>query len=78
MSRWIEVLEGDRNRLSMSRLLCFISIFPASYVLVVTQDSIIFGWYVSAYVVGFVGGKGADALNTLARGKNVVGNNKRL
>jgi hypothetical protein len=78
MSRWPEFFEGDKNRFSMSRLLCFISIFPASYVVITTKDAVIFGWYVSAYVVGFVGGKGADALNTLARGKNAIGNNKRV
>jgi hypothetical protein len=60
MSRWIEFFEGDENRLSMSRLLCFLTIFPSSYVVIATLSDEALGWYLGAYVLGFVGGKAAD------------------
>ena len=55
--RWIEVFEGEGNRLSMSRLLCFMSFLPASYVVVSTKSEDALGWYLGAYVLGYVGGK---------------------
>jgi hypothetical protein len=61
-TRWIEFFEGDGNRLSMARLTMFASFFPSSYVVVATKSETIFGWFVSAYVLGYVGGKGADIL----------------
>jgi len=41
----------------MSRLLCFLSFFPASYVVIETKNSDALGWYLGAYVAGYVGGK---------------------
>ena len=58
--RSIEFFEGENNRLSMTRLLCYISIFPASYVVVMTKTEATLGWYLGAYVLGYVGGKTAD------------------
>lgn len=60
MKRYIEFFEGDNRRMSMTRLLCFISWFPASYVVVATKGENALGWYLGAYVVGYVGGKCAD------------------
>lgn len=60
MRRYIEFFEGDNGRLSMTRLLCFLSFFPASFVVVETLSENALGWYLGAYVVGYVGGKGAD------------------
>ena len=54
--------EDDAGNPSMTRLLCFISIFPSSYVVCVTRSAEVFGWYVSAYVLGYVGGKTAELL----------------
>lgn len=65
-NRWIEFFEGEKNRLSMSRLMMFLSFFPATYVVIKDAGEATLGWFVSAYVLGFVGGKGMDALG----GKN--------
>ena len=45
----------------MTRLLCFLSIFPSSYVVVRTLDEGTLSWYLGAYVLGYVGGKATDA-----------------
>lgn len=62
----IEFFEDDAGRLSMSRLLCFMSFFPATYILIanVKSDKIadILLWYLSAFVLSYLGGKGADVL----------------
>lgn len=60
--RWIEFFEGDDARLSMTRLLCFGSFFPASWVIVTKGNEAMLGWYLSAYVLGYVGGKVTDVL----------------
>lgn len=59
-NRWIEFFEGENGRLSMTRLLCFMSIFPASAVVLVTCNEATLGWYLGAYVLGYVSGKGWD------------------
>ncbi len=43
------------------------SFFPATYVLMATKSVDALGWYLGAYVLGYVGGKTADAM----KGKNV-------
>ena len=58
--RSIEFFEGDNGRLSMTRLLCYVSIFPASYVVCMDLSAETLGWYLGAYVLGYVGGKAAD------------------
>lgn len=62
MSRWIEFFESDEGRLSMTRLLCFLSFFPATWVVVTIPSESILGWYLSAYVLGYVGGKITDKI----------------
>lgn len=60
MRRLIEFYESDVGRLSMSRLLCFMSFFPASFVVCATKSDEALAWYLGAYVLGYVGGKAAD------------------
>ncbi len=60
--RWVELVEGENNRLSMTRLLCFLSFFPASYVVIITAEADTLGWYLAAYVAGYIGGKTADVM----------------
>ena len=60
MGRLVEFFEGENLRLSMTRLTVFLSFFPASYVVVTTKSEDALGWYLGAYVLGYVGGKGAD------------------
>ena len=59
--RIVEFFEGAGNRLSMTRLTVFLSFWPASWVVVNESSSETLGWYLGAYVLGYVGGKGADA-----------------
>ena len=61
-SRFKEFFEDTDSRLSMSRLLCFLSFFPATFVVLVTLSEDALGWYLGAYVLGYIGGKGADIL----------------
>lgn len=61
MIRATQFFEGDDGRLSMTRLLAFMSFFPASSVLAVSHSDTALGLYLSAYVLQLVGGKTADA-----------------
>lgn len=58
--RWVEFFEGENNRLSMTRLLCFLSFFPSSAVVLCVHTSDVLGWYIGGYVLGYVGGKACD------------------
>lgn len=60
MNRWIEFFEGDNMRLSMTRLTIFLSFWPASWVLIKSSTETLYGLYLGAYVVGYLGGKWAD------------------
>jgi len=64
MDRFAEFFEGDEGRLSMTRALMFMSWFPASYVVVANADkataSELLTIYLTAFVLGYLGGKGAD------------------
>lgn len=60
MTRIVELFEGDNSQLSMTRLLCFMSFFPASAVVLYEHSENTLGWYLGAYVLGYVGGKTAD------------------
>jgi hypothetical protein len=59
-NRLAEFFEDEKNRLSMTRLLCFMSFWPATWVVIKTNNSDTLGWYLGAFVLGFVGGKAAD------------------
>lgn len=56
----------------MTRLLCFMSFFPASYALIRIGTSDALLWYLGAYVLGYVGGKGVEYIRP---GANVNINN---
>lgn len=60
--RWIEVFEGENNRLSMMRLTVFMSFFPASGVLVYIKNTEALAVYLGAYVGGIVGSKTVDVV----------------
>lgn len=73
----MDFFRADGGGLSMTRLLCFMSFFPASYVVIKVQDEGTLGWYLGAYVLGYVGGKGADAIMSV-KGKRNVGDRNRV
>jgi hypothetical protein len=60
--RLLEFLEDDRDRLSLSRMLSFLSFWPASWVLLKIPTEGMLGIYLTAYGVGYLGGKGLDAM----------------
>lgn len=62
MTIWREFFEGDNGRGSMTRLLSFMSYFPASYVVVTAPSEGMVGWYLGAFAGAYAGGKLADAL----------------
>lgn len=64
-SRWVEFFEGDNGRLSMTRLLCFLAFGPSTYVVIKTLNPEALGWYLSAFVLGYVGGKLGDAISAV-------------
>lgn len=67
-----EFFEGDDGRMSMARLMIFMSFFPASYVVVLSCTEMALGVYLSAYVGGYLGGKGADIFKQNRGGKDAV------
>ncbi len=64
MGRVIEFFVGENNLLSMTRLLCFMSWFPATYVVVKSESENILGWYLGSFVGGFVGGKLSECIKS--------------
>jgi len=64
MRRLVEFFEGAGNRLSMTRLLCFLSFFPASYVVILDHEADTLGWYIGGYVLGYIGGKIGDKVGS--------------
>lgn len=63
MGRFHEFFEDDDKMLSMSRLLCFLSFFPASYVVIITKSVDSLGWYLGAFVLQYVGAKFSNIIN---------------
>lgn len=70
--RWHEFFEGPLGRLSMSRLLCFLAFWPSSVVVLLDRSAETLGYFVGAFVIGYVGGKGADALSSRKGQDNVA------
>lgn len=64
LTRWVEFFEGDGNRLSMARLLTFMSFYPASYMLVKIGTAEALGYYLGAYVLNYIGGKASDCMKS--------------
>jgi hypothetical protein len=57
-----QFFEDDAGRLSMSRLLCFMAFFPASYVVIRTLTDATLGWYLGSFGGVYLGGKYTDML----------------
>ncbi len=49
----------------MSRLLCFMSFFPATWALILLPSEGMLGIYLGAYGVGYLGGKALDKKQTV-------------
>lgn len=66
MGKNAEFFEDKDGRRSMTRLLMFLSFFFTSYVVYKCADKPnideVLSWYISGYVLGYIGGKGADVL----------------
>ncbi len=60
MEKLKEFFEDDGGHYSMTRLLCFLSFFPASWVVIQHGGEGTLGWYLGAYVLGYTGGKAVD------------------
>lgn len=68
-----EFFEGENGVLSMTRLLCFLSFFPASWVTVKLENENALAIYVGTYALSYLGGKGLDAVKRM-RTTNVTNN----
>lgn len=67
-----EFFEGEDGGLSMTRLLCFLSFFPASWVTVRIENENALTIYVATYALSYLGSKGLDALPKLNKAKNSI------
>ncbi len=61
VNKLAEFFQDKDGALSMSRLLSFLSFFPATVVVLSTKTDDALQWYVGAYAAGYVGGKAVDA-----------------
>lgn len=64
LKKFWQFFEADDGRMSMTRLLCFLAFWPSSYKLILIDSKDVadaFMWYLGAFVLGYVGGKFADA-----------------
>ena len=73
MTRLLEILEDDASKLSLSRLLSFLSFWPSSWVLLRMPTEGMLGIYLTAYGVAYLGGKGIDVMvsRRVMRSRNV-------
>lgn len=71
-----EFFESDTGRLSMTRLLLFMSYWPATYVMVMQPTETIFGLFLGAFVMGYAGGKSADTWMDIKKSKANSGNRR--
>jgi len=60
-----EFFEDESGALSMTRLLCFLSFFPASWVTIRIQNENALAIYVGTYALSYLGGKGLDAVKKM-------------
>ena len=59
--RSLEFFEDGDGRLSMTRLLCFLSFWPASIALYRINTEGALAFFIGGYVLGYISGKGWDA-----------------
>lgn len=64
IDRLTEIFEAEDKRLSLSRVLSFLSFWPASWVLLKMPTEGMLGIYLTAFSVAYLGGKGLDAMMT--------------
>lgn len=64
MNELKQFFEGEDGVLSMTRLLCFLSFFPATYMAVKLMTENALTIYVGCYALAYLGGKVGDALIT--------------
>ena len=62
-----EFFEDSEGCLSMTRLLCFLSFFPASWVTIKINNENALAIYVGTYALSYLGGKGIDMVNGIRR-----------
>lgn len=55
-----DFFKDGKHMFSMSRLLCFLAFFPASYIVITNPNSPNLGLYLGAYAASYVAGKVAD------------------
>ena len=63
-----DFFRDGQGGLSMSRLLCFLAFFPASYVVVCTKSSDTLGWFLGAYAASYIGGKFSEKIQKKSDG----------
>jgi hypothetical protein len=68
MSVMAEMFQNAHGRVSLTRLMFFLSFFPATYIVVKNPTEGMLGLYLGAFAVSYVSGKGIDAF-----GKNGSG-----
>lgn len=56
-----EYLEGDDGRGSLTKLLCFLSFVPSTIEMFILKSENALLYYLGAFVIGYIGGKSADA-----------------
>ncbi len=73
--KFTEFFKSDKGNFSMTRLLCFMSWFPSSWVLIKTQNENMFIAYLGIFVAGYAGGKWADVIEKNKEKKQDDSNN---
>jgi hypothetical protein len=58
-----EFFHDEKQKMSMSKLLLFMSFFPATFVLIHTPTDSMFSGYLYAYALSYAVGKGLPILN---------------
>lgn len=69
MSGWRQLFEGEGSNLSMTRLLCFMSFFPATYMALTLMTENALTIYVGCYALAYLGGKVGDAIVNKSEGR---------
>lgn len=72
MNTLYEFLKEGDGKPSITRLLCLLSFFPASYVLIKSGTEEALGLYLGAYVIGYIGGKHISVRNKVLDDKEEI------
>jgi hypothetical protein len=60
-----QFFEDNKGELSMTRLLCFLSFWPASYVVIMDRSEQTLAWYLGTFALSYLGGKSADVISAI-------------